>query len=128
MADSPRPLAIVTGASSGIGFELAKQCAENGFDLVIVAHQPAIEQAADDLSALGTSVDALQIDLSTVDGVNRLISQLRCMDRPLDALLANAGIGLGGSFIDQDMDDVMKVVDTNITGTLYLLHEVARDM
>src|SRR5262249_39804759 len=112
MVDAPRPLAVVTGASSGIGFELAKQCAEHGFDLVIVADEPAINQAADDLGSLGTSVDPLQLDLSTVDGVNELISQLRCMDRPIDALLANAGIGLGHGFLEQDMADVMKVLDT----------------
>jgi short-subunit dehydrogenase len=128
MADTPRPLAVVTGASSGIGFELAKQCAEHGFDLVIVADQAAIEQAADDLSTLGTSVDPLQMDLATIDGIEALISQLRHLDRPIDALLANAGIGLGRGFLDQDMKDVMRVVDTNISGTLYLLHEVGLDM
>jgi short-subunit dehydrogenase len=119
---------VVTGASSGIGLELAKQCADNGFDLIVVADGTDIRQAADDLGQAGTTVDALQLDLSTVDGVNDLISELRRMDRPIDALLANAGIGLGKGFLEQDMKDVMKVVDTNITGTLYLLHEVGRDM
>lgn len=128
MANAPRPLAVITGASTGIGFELAKRCAEHGFDLVVVAEGPDITLAADDLGLAGTNVDPLQIDLSTIAGVNELIAQLRRMDRPVDALLANAGVGLGNGFLEQHMDDVMKVVDTNITGTLYLLHEIGRDM
>ena len=121
-----RPFAIVTGASTGIGFELAKCCAQNGFDLLIAADQPAIQQAATELRALGASVDAVQADLATVDGVNELLEATRA--RPVDALLANAGHGLGRAFLDQDFEQVRHVIDTNVTGTVYLIQKVGRTM
>ncbi|KAA0595273.1 short-subunit dehydrogenase [Azospirillum lipoferum] len=119
-------LAVVTGASSGIGLELAKQCAGNGFDLVIAADDPAIEQAAGELRKLGAAVETVQADLATLDGVDRLHAALK--GRAVDALLANAGHGLGHGFLDQDFAEARHVIDTNITGTLYLIHKVGRDM
>jgi len=126
MAKTSRGLAVVTGASTGIGYELAKVCAEEGFDLLIAADEPEIQQAADDMRRSGTRVDAVQADLATTEGVDQLIAAIG--GRPVEALLANAGRGLGKGFLDQDFDDIRRVVDTNVTGTLYLLHEVARDM
>jgi short-subunit dehydrogenase len=120
------PLAIVTGASTGIGLELARQCADHGFDLLIVADEPAIEDAAQQLRQSGRQVEALQADLATTEGVDRLLAAAR--GRPVDALLANAGRGLGRAFIDQDFNEVRRVIDTNVTGTVYLLHKVAREM
>jgi short-subunit dehydrogenase len=121
-----RPLAVVTGASSGIGKELAQLCVENGFDLVIAADDPAIEEAAQQFRAQGASVDALEVDLASTDGVDRLYDLVN--GRPVDALLANAGHGLGKGFLDQDFDAVRHVIDTNITGTIYLIQKVGRDM
>ncbi len=121
-----RPLAIVTGASSGIGYYLAQECAENGFDLVIAADDPNIRQAADKFRALGAAVDLVETDLATVEGVDELYDALK--GRPLDALLANAGHGLGHGFLDQDFNEARHVVDTNVTGTIYLIHRVGRDM
>ncbi|MCW2240132.1 SDR family NAD(P)-dependent oxidoreductase [Azospirillum canadense] len=121
-----KPLAIVTGASSGIGRELAKQCAENGFDLLIAADDPAIEDAAMELRGLGAAVDTMQADLATLEGVDKLCAALK--GRPVDALLANAGHGLGHGFLDQDFKDARHVIDTNITGTLYLIQKVGRGM
>jgi short-subunit dehydrogenase len=126
MTANPRPLAVVTGASTGIGFELAKCCAENGFDLIVAADEPAIETAAQAFKALGADVEALEADLATPDGVDKLYAVIR--GRPVAALLANAGRGLGKGFLDQDFDDVMDVVNTNITGTIYLIQKVGRDM
>jgi short-subunit dehydrogenase len=126
MAVEPRPLAIVTGASSGIGFELAKCCARNGFDLVVAADESAINQAAATFRDLGAAVDAVEADLATMEGVDKLYAALG--DRPVEALLANAGRGLGKGFLDQEFDAVRRVVDTNVTGTLYLLQKVGRDM
>ena len=126
MARLGRPLAVVTGASTGIGYELAKQCAHQGFDLVVAADEPKIHVAAKDFEALGTSVIAVEADLATLEGVDRLCAA--CAGRPVDALLANAGRGLGKAFLDQDFADVMRVVDTNITGTIYLLQKVGLDM
>lgn len=121
-----RPLAIVTGASTGIGLELAKRCADHGFDLVIAADDPKIVEAARDLEQFGGAVEAIEVDLSTVEGVDRLLGATR--ERPVDALLANAGHGLGKAFLDQPWPEVRHVVDTNVTGTIYLIHKVAREM
>jgi short-subunit dehydrogenase len=126
MPRSSRPLAIVTGASTGIGYELAKCCAQDGCDLVVVADEAEINRAAEDFRALGADVDALQADLDSLDGVDKLYETIG--GRPVDALLANAGRGLGKGFLDQDFDDVLRVVNTNITGTIYLIQKIGRDM
>lgn len=126
MTTSSRPLAIVTGASTGIGFELAKCCAENGFDLLIAADEPAIETAAEQMRALGASVLAVEADLATQQGVDALCAAAQ--GRPIAALLANAGRGLGRAFFDQDFEEVRRVIDTNVTGTLYLIQTVGRQM
>ncbi|MCT8266290.1 SDR family NAD(P)-dependent oxidoreductase [Afifella sp. JA880] len=126
MATNSRRFAVVSGASSGIGLELARCCAENGFDLLIVADEPEIDDAAAELSVLGHQAHAVKADLSTIEGVEKVYAA--CQGRPVDVLLANAGRGLGHGFLDQDFDDVRRVVDTNITGTLYLLHRIGRDM
>jgi short-subunit dehydrogenase len=126
MNTSSRPLAVVTGASTGIGFELAKCCAENGFDLLIAANEPAIETAAEQLRALGASVLATEVDLATQQGVDALCTAAQ--GRPIAALLANAGRGLGRAFLDQDFEEVRRVIDTNVTGTLYLVQTVGRQM
>ncbi|MGK6308209.1 SDR family NAD(P)-dependent oxidoreductase [Variovorax sp. DT-64] len=124
-ASDLRPLAVVTGASSGIGLELAKQAARNGFDLVIGADEPLV-QAEAALQALGAQVSSVQADLATRQGVDQLLAAAD--GRPIEALFANAGHGLGGAFLDQDFDDVQHVIHTNITGTIYLLQQVARAM
>ncbi len=126
MARKARPLAVVTGASSGIGYELANCCAREGFDLVVVADEPEINKAGEDFEALGANVDVLQADLATIEGVDKLLQKIGA--RPVEALLANAGRGLGKGFLDQDFKDVMRVVNTNITGTIYLLQNIGRDM
>ena len=126
MAGEQRKLAIVTGASAGIGFELAKQCAQNGFDLLIAADNVEIEQAATGLRQFGATVEALQADLSGAEGVDKLYGAIGT--RRVDALLANAGRGLGKGFLDQDPAAWRYVIDTNIVGTLLLLHKVGRDM
>ena len=122
----PRPLAIVTGASSGIGYELARCCAAHGFDLLIAADEPAIEEAANRLRLLGADVRAVQADLATRAGVAALHAAVG--ERPIDALLANAGHGLGKAFLDQDFDELRHVIDTNITGTIDLIQRVGRGM
>jgi short-subunit dehydrogenase len=126
MTSNKGKLAIVTGASTGIGYELAKRCAEDGFDLLIAADEPEIQQAADDFKNLGVNVEAIEADLATTEGVDSLYAAID--GRSVDALLANAGRGLGGAFLDQDFEDVRHIIDTNITGTIYLAQKVGRDM
>ena len=126
MTSHTRPLAIVTGASSGIGYELAKRCAEQGFDLLIAADQPSITDTAQEFRALGAAVEAVEADLATLEGVDRLYAASN--SRPVEALLANAGHGLGHGFLDQDFDEMRHIINTNITGTLYLVQKVGRDM
>jgi uncharacterized protein len=121
-----RPFAIFTGASTGIGFELAKRCAKEGYDLLIAADEPEIERAAASLRGRGAEVQAVQADLATIEGVDKLYAAAK--GREVDALLANAGRGLGHAFLDQDFEKVRRVVDTNITGTVYLIYKVGTDM
>jgi len=120
-----RPLAVVTGASSGIGYHLARCAAEHGYDLVVAADTPLAE-AVQDFESLGASTKAVQCDLATTEGVMHLIQAIG--DREVDALMANAGHGLGGSFLSQDFQDILHVINTNITGTVHLIQHVARGM
>lgn len=126
MAIEARRFAVVTGASTGIGLELARCCAEDGYDLLIVADEAEINTAANELRSCGTRVEALEADLSTQEGVDQLYEAIR--GRPVDALLANAGRGLGKGFLDQNWDEVYRLINTNVTGTLYLIHKVGNDM
>jgi short-subunit dehydrogenase len=123
-----RQFAVVTGASTGIGLELARCCAQNNFDLLIAADEPQIETAAASLRGLGVAVEAVEADLSTLEGVDKLYDASKRMGRPVDALLANAGRGLGRAFLDQDFGRIRHVIDTNVTGTVYLIHRIGNDM
>jgi len=116
-----RPLAVVTGASSGIGFELAQLCARNGFDLILAADEP-LDRAAEMVRGLGAAVETAVVDLATRPGVDTLVKTIG--ERTVDALLANAGHGLGQAFLDQEFEEIEHVIDTNITGTLYLIHQI----
>src|SRR5213078_888328 len=126
MTKNKGKFAIVTGASTGIGYELAKCCAEDGFDLLIAANEPEINQAAEDFKKLGVQVEAVEVDLATIEGVETLYAASK--GREVDALLANAGVGLGGAFLDQDFEEIRHVINTNITGTIYLAQKVGKDM
>jgi short-subunit dehydrogenase len=126
MLDATKPLAVVTGASTGIGYELARQCAGNGFNLIVVADEQKIQQAGEELRKTGVAVEVVEADLATSEGVKKLVERIG--GRSVDALLANAGRGLGKSFLDQSWDDIKFVIDTNVTGTVELVHRIGRDM
>jgi short-subunit dehydrogenase len=121
-----RPFAIVTGASSGIGYELAHCCAADGYDLLVAADEPEIDERARQFGEYGTEVRALCADLATPEGIDRLLAAVG--GRTVDALLANAGHGLGKAFLDQDWVAVRHVVDTNVTGTIALVQRIGRQM
>jgi uncharacterized protein len=120
-----RPLAVVTGASSGIGYHLAKLAAEHGYDLIVAADMP-LADAVRDFEALGAKVDTVECDLASKPGVDQLLA---CVGtRQVDALIANAGHGLGGAFMDQKLEDILHVINTNITGTVHLIHHMVQKM
>ena len=123
-----RPLALVTGASSGIGLELAKQFADNGFDLLIVAEGPALAAVADQLTSYGGRVRAVRADLRTFEGVEEVYSAVSADGRPLAAAALNAGVGRGGAFVDIDLADEIEIIDLNITSTVHIAKRILRDM
>jgi uncharacterized protein len=128
MAQAAKQLAVVTGASSGIGYELALCCIAQGCDLVVAADDPEIERAAREFRSRGAEVAAMRVDLATAEGVDNLYAAIQRTGRPVDILCANAGHGLGHAFLDQQFAEIRHVIDTNVTGTVHLLHRVGRDM
>jgi short-subunit dehydrogenase len=120
-----RKFAIVTGASSGIGLELAKLAAADGYDLLVAADTPFVDAGAG-LKDFGVEVQSLEADLSTDQGVKQLLDAAG--GRPVDVLVANAGHGLGHAWLDQPVDEWRHVIDTNITGTLLLIQPVLNRM
>ncbi len=119
-------LAVITGASTGIGLEFAKIAADQGYDLLLVADEPQIDAAAGGLRGQAGEVEAVEADLATFEGNDRLLAATN--GRPIDVLIANAGRGLGHAFIEQSPPDWRRVIDTNVTGTTYLLQKTAQAM
>jgi len=126
-ASTSRPLAVVTGASTGIGFELARQFAENGFDLIVVAGSERLDSAARELAQAGAAVEPVQVDLATEAGVDELYARIG--GRPVEAIALNAGVGAGGAFAtDTQLEDELRVVDLNVRSTVHLAKHVIADM
>ena len=124
-----RPLAVVTGASSGIGLELARQFVHHHFDVIVAAEDAEIAVAAAVLRAEGGGdVEPLQVDLRTPQGVQVLHAAITADGRPLAAIALNAGHGQGGAFVDNDLEDELSIIDLNITSTVRLTKLVLRDM
>lgn len=121
-------LAVVTGASSGIGYNLAKVFAENGFDLVIVSNDDRLEKARADFEAMGVQVKAVEADLATYEGVKTFWREVESMGRPVDAAAMNAGVGVGGLFAETDLDEEINLVRTNVEGTVHLTKYVVQHM
>jgi uncharacterized protein len=116
-----KPLALVTGASSGIGFELAKLFAKNGFDVIVNAEDAGIEKAAMLVRAEGAEVTPVQADLRTEDGVAQLWTRVQETGRPLEAAAINAGVGQGGRFVDTDWADDLSILQLNVVSTAALI-------
>jgi short-subunit dehydrogenase len=127
--DSRKPLGVVTGASSGIGYELAKQFAENGFDLIIASEGPAIVEAKQAFEALGAEVQDVRVDLSSSSGVEELARAIKADGRPLAALALNAGVGVGGAFAgDSTVEEQLNVIRLNVMSPVHLCKLLIGDM
>jgi uncharacterized protein len=128
-SDTGRPLALVTGASSGIGLELARQFVQNGFDVVITAENDQLPAAESSLVSDGAQVRSVRADLSTADGVERLWSDVTQGGRPLDAVALNAGVGVNGDFTrDIPLEDDLNLIAVNVTAVVHLAKRVLPGM
>lgn len=127
MSESTK-LALITGASTGIGLELAKLFARDGYDLVIAADEPQIHAAAEQLSSSGVHVKPVEVDLRAEDGVATLYQAATEDGRPIDAVALNAGVGRAGPFIEGELTDDLSIVDLNVRSTVHLAKLVLRDM
>jgi len=122
------PLALVTGASSGIGLALARQFVSHGYDVVVAAEDAELDKAAAELRGSGQQVLPVRVDLSTPDGVTELYGAATQGGRPVEVVALNAGIGVGGAFHETDLEDDLRLVDLNVRSTVHLAKLVVRDM
>jgi len=128
-SSSTKPFAVVTGASNGIGYALATQFAQHGFDLLVAAEDAAIATAAHAFEGLGATVESLRVDLATYDGVEELYGKITASGRPLNAIAINAGGGVGGDFTrGTDLQAELKLIDLNVTSSVHLAKRVLPDM
>jgi len=133
---SHRPLALVTGGSSGIGLELARALRDRGHDLVVVGSSERVEEAAEELrrpsgsgqDAEDAEVTAVRADLTTYDGVEAVWAAVQAAGRPLDVAALNAGMGVGGAFVDTDLDEELRMIALNVTSQVHLAKRVVPAM
>jgi short-subunit dehydrogenase len=127
VADS-RPFAVITGASSGIGHELARQFATHGFDILITADSGELDATAGELASAGTTVQEVVADLATPDGVERVMAAIESTGRPVDAIALNAGVGNGGAFTDIPLADEERLIAVNVSAPVHLAKLIVPDM
>ena len=120
--------AVVTGGSSGIGLELAKQFAQNGYDVLIAAEDAQVDSAAREIESLGATVRTCQVDLATPDGVEELSRAILSSGQPVDVLAINAGVGVGGRFLETPLEDELRMIDLNVRSTVHLAKRVVPEM
>lgn len=123
-----RRLAVVTGASSGIGYELAKEFANHGFDLLVAAEDPGIVEVKQAMSNYPVKVESIQVDLATPEGVELLYSRVKALNRPVNALAVNAGIGVSGEFINTKLEDEIRLINLNVISAVHLTKLMVKDM
>ena len=128
-ASTTKHFAVVTGASSGIGYELAQQFAQIGFDLLVTAEDLGIMDAGHAFEELGAKIETVRADLATYEGVETLYDRIRATGRPVDAIAINAGVGVGGDFArDTDLRDELNLINLNVVSTVHLAKRVVKDM
>lgn len=123
-----RPLALVTGGSSGIGFELAKEFARNGFDVAISGSSERVFDSAEQLRTLGAEAYPHRADAGTYEGVESFWTFVAGLHRPVDSAALNVGVGLGGAFVDNTLEDEVRVLAININGTVHMAKRVVQHM
>ena len=121
-------LALVTGASSGIGFSLATELANRGYDLVVCSAGDRLQASAQQIHAPGVEVMPVQADLATREGIETLWAEVSALGRNLDIACINAGVGVGGLFAETDLDAELNMVELNCTGTVHLAKYVVQHM
>ena len=121
-------LAVITGASSGIGYELAKVFAKNGFDLLVAAEDDGIAEAANAFKSFGTKVEYLQVDLASFEGTEKLYQHIAKLGRPLECVVLNAGVGVGGEFQDTDLKAELNLIHLNIVSLVHFTKRVLPDL
>ncbi|MBS1814755.1 MAG: SDR family NAD(P)-dependent oxidoreductase [Acidobacteria bacterium] len=126
---TPRPLALITGASSGIGYELAKIFAKNGYDLFVTSGSEKINTVLEDFRSLGVQVMSAEVDLAEPEGADKLWREVAAADRNLDVAVINAGVGVGGRFDSEtDLEEEINIVDLNCRSTVILAKYVVKHM
>jgi short-subunit dehydrogenase len=126
---SGKPFAVITGASSGIGYELARQFTQNGYDVLVTAEDAGITEAARSLEGDGAAVQVVQANLATYDGVEQLYAAIQASGRPVDAIAINAGVGVGGDFArETELRDELNLINLNVVATVHLAKRVVSDM
>ncbi len=129
MVTATKPLAVVTGASDGIGYELARQFAEHGYDLVVCAEDPGIAEAGQAFEAAGAQVERVRADLATPEGVEQLYASVKALGRPIDAVALNAGIGVNGDFArETPWEKEKRLIALNVTSQVHLAKLILKDM
>jgi short-subunit dehydrogenase len=119
-----KPLAVITGASSGIGYELAKVFAKNNYNLIVAAEDPGIVEAGAEFRQLGALVESVRVDLSSYDGVERLAAKIKAAGQPIDAICLNAGVGVCGSFLENDLQEELNLIQLNVISQVHLAKRV----
>ena len=128
MKENSGKFAVITGASSGIGYELARVFGKNGYDLLVTSEDEGLQRAVTELQDLGVNIESVQADLAEYDGVEQLWAAVKASGRPVDAIAINAGVGVGGNFVETDLDEELNLIQLNVTSTVHLAKRVVQDM
>ena len=128
MENTTRPVAVITGASNGIGYELAQVFAKNNFDLVVAAEDGGIVEAAEAFRVFGGSVEHVQTNLASFKGVDALFQKIQSLNRPIDTVVFSARVGTSGEFQNIPMDEELNLIQLNITSTVHLAKHIVKEM